>query len=277
MIMKIFLFIISLVLINACSNPKKLAVVQIPPFKPEVKVYKCEDSLNIYVTMAELNNKKDGKRDFLKSIKSTEANFYFGKHLVQHIKLKDFLITKVLEDSNEVMLYGGIGRFAWPNPKTRTHDMNVEIKIYSSNGIYAMKTKYPKIVSDFNVQCNNALDLIPWELKTGNSQYLLGIAAFRRNTVEDEYIPSSEDFRAEIFSYKGKLLWSSNFNINYMQQIMKVKPVENYKANLYSVIWDGKTNNKKNMRSGDYKIKLLIPTKPKPYFIMKDFMPELEW
>jgi hypothetical protein len=267
----------SLVLIAACSSPKKTAVVKIPPFKPEVKIYQCDDSLTVYVAVSELNNKKDGKRDFLESIKSTEVNFYFGKRLIKHLVLRDFLIKKTINDSNEVMVYGGFGRFNWPNPKTRTHDMTAEIKIYTNNAIYAKKIKYPKIISDFNVQCNGALDLIPIELKAGNNKYILGLAALRKNTVDDEYIPDSEEFRAEIFSYKGKLLWSSNFNMNYMQQITDVRPAETGKAYLYTAVWNGKSNNKKKIRSGDYKIKLLIPSKPKPYYIMKDFMPELEW
>ncbi len=274
--MKIYLFIASLLFITACANPKNTAVIKIPPFKPEVIIYQCGDSLNIALSISELNNKKDGKRNFLESIKNSEINFYFGKRPVKHLALKDFLIKKTINDSNELMLYGGFARFNWPNPKTRTHDMTVEIKIFTKKSIYAIKTNYTKILSDYIVQCNGALDLLPFEIKSSDTSYVLGMAAVRRDMNEDEYVPSSEDFRAEIFTYKGTLLWSSNFNMNYMQLISEVKPIKIGEAYLFTTIWNGRKNNKKKVRSGDYKIKLLLPVQPHPYYIMKDFTPEFK-
>jgi hypothetical protein len=103
------------------------------------------------------------------------------------------------------------------------------------------------------------------------------LIAIRRDTVAEEYLPGSEEIRAKILSPKGKIFWESNYNMNYTTQIGKVKPERVGDAHIYSIQWNGFSNDNQKMQSKDYKINLSIPAKPKPYYIFKDFIPELEW
>ena len=114
-------------------------------------------------------------------------------------------------------------------------------------------------------QSEEAMELVPSISLMDDGGAEFSLIATRFADVPNEYLPNSEDFRVEIFSAKGNLIWNSNFGMNYLQVIMNVKPEkvgENYK---YSIEWNGQTNSGSRAAAGNYTANLTIPAKPKHY------------
>lgn len=272
-----YIYILLMTVLLSCSNVEKIGKVEIPPFKPDVKIYECNDEYYIHVLYTATNTSKKGKMEFIKSIKKIKVSFLLGKRIIKEFIPNGYFVDELLEDSTRVAGFFAAKSFKWNNPKMRTHELNVTITVYTDDDIFAITRKYSKLYDKMSVVCNGSMYLIPMEIKTGATKYVLGMAAIRQKTVEDEYLPSSEDFRAEILSYKGKLLWSSNYNMNYMTMIQKVQPTKIDSIHIYTLVWDGRKNDKKKMYTDDYTLRLTIPAKPNPYLIVKEFRPELEW
>lgn len=272
-----YISILLLLVILSCSNIEKDGVTKLPPFKPNIKIYECNNEYYIQVLYTATSVSKKGKKKFIESIKKIKVSFLLGKRLIKEFVLKGYPVQELAEDSTNLTAFISTSSFKWKNPSIRTNEMNAKITIYTTKEIYSITRKYGKLFSKMNVTCNGSMYLIPLEIKAGATKYILGIAAIRKKIVEDEYLPSSEDIRAEIFTYKGKLLWSSNYNMNYMTLIQDVQPTRIDSINLYTLVWNGKKNDKKKMNTDDYTLRLTIPAKPNAYFIVKKFRPELEW
>lgn len=261
----------------SCSNVEEQIVTKLPPFKPEVKIIKCDNELYVSTILTASNVSKKGKIEFINSIRKLKVHFMLGKRIIKKVVLKSFLLKKLTEDSTEITCYAGAEKFKWENTKTRTREVKVKLLLYTSNAIYALTQNYSKLFNKIHVSCNQTMYLIPFNIKTGATKYVFGTVAIRQKVVDDEYIPSSEDFRAEIFNFKGKALWTSNYRKNYMTMIQQVQPLAVDSAYLYTITWNGRQNRKREMDARDYKLRLTIPSKPKPYIIMQEFKADLEW
>ncbi len=275
--MNVIFFILIAMIIGGCSNVEEGSRPALPPYKPEFKVFKQGDRQYIYLWLASADTSNKGKRQFMKSIKKAEVNLLFGKRLLNNLTFNDFLVTEKTSDTSDIMVFAGITDFQFSNPKLRTNNVTVQIKLYTDSSIYAIEKYYSKVYDSMHVENNGTLDLIPMEIKTSGNEYIFGLLAIRKKKVEEEYIPDSEALRIQIQNHRGKEVWSSNFGMNYMQMIQPVKPEEVGSSYLYLQMWDGKSNKGREMFSDEYNIKYLIPAKPKPYFIMKQFSAELEW
>ncbi len=275
--MKIFFLIFVSLIVAGCSNVDKRGVATLPPYKPEIKIYKQGDMQYVYVWLAEVNNTNKGKRKFMKSIKKAEVNFLLGKRLIKNIQFNPYLLTHKTSDTSDLVVFAGIAGFKWANPKMRTSEVTVEIRFHTDSSVYAIGKYYYKVYDSMVVENNGTLDLIPMEINYSGNRYAFGLVAVRKGNVEEEYVPDSETLRIEIYNHKGKEIWSSNYGMNYMQMIQPVEPEKIGEAHLYLQFWDGKSNNKRKANSDEYKIKYLIPAKPKPYFILKEFSAEFEW
>lgn len=106
-----------------------------------------------------------------------------------------------------------------------------------------------------------------------DSSVVFGVEATRQADVEGEYLPSSEEFRIEIISQKGRLEWSSNYNKNFMQVISEVKPLKAGETHAYSIEWNGERNGGGKLAPGLYTIRAIIPARPKAYVTIFKF----EW
>jgi len=274
---KYVIYILFLLALLSCSNVEEQIITKLPPFKPEVKIIKCDNELYVYTILTASNTSKKGKVEFIKSIRKLKVHFMLGKRIIKKVVLKDFLLKKITEDSTIITCYAGAEKFKWENAKTRTREVKVKLLLYTSNAIYALTQNYSKLFNQIHVSCNRTLYLIPFNIKTGATKYVFGTVAIRRKIVDGEYLPSSEDFRAEIFNFKGKALWSSNYRKNYMTMIQKVQPLAVDSAYLYTITWNGRQNGKRKIDARDYQLRLTIPAKPKPYIIMQEFQANLEW
>lgn len=88
----------------------------------------------------------------------------------------------------------------------------------------------------------------------------------------DEYIPSSELLRVEVFTESGKKIWSSADGKNFMQVINELQPQVPGYVQTYSQLWDARIEGK-IISPGKYKALMTIPAKPTPYSTSLNF----EW
>jgi len=248
-----------------------------PPFKPEIGIFESGDSLRIFLTYVDVNNNKQGKREFIQSLETAEISMLLNDRVVSRIKMDNFLLANDNEDSYNILVFASLGRFAWSNPKTRPEEFDVQVILKTKQKMFSLSKPYRNLLMDMMTDKTGIMELIPFDAKVDTTSYMLGLIAVRRDTIEEEYLPSSEEIRAGIFSPKGKLLWESSYDINYTMQVGVVKPEKIGNAKIYSVFWNGLTNDRLKMPSRDYRLKLFIPANPNPYYIMKEFTPEMEW
>lgn len=115
-----------------------------------------------------------------------------------------------------------------------------------------------------------ALRLKPFVKKT-DSVTVFGLVAERKRDVEDEYLPTSENFRVEIMTPNGKTFWNSSHDKAFLQVIGEVEPVQKGDTEEYTMPWNGQTNAGKTLPEGEYNLRMTIPAKPNPYFVESKF------
>jgi len=91
------------------------------------------------------------------------------------------------------------------------------------------------------------------------------LTARRIKAVDDEYLPSSENFRVEIFSEKGQMVWNSSKGQNFFMVISDLEPKKEGDSKTYEIIWNFNNNDNKKVKLGKYFAYLIIPSKPENY------------
>lgn len=99
-----------------------------------------------------------------------------------------------------------------------------------------------------------------------NDDHILFITKAKRNYHrEDEYLPSSEYFRVEIYNDKNDLIWNSSIGKSFMQMITDVLPKETGEEMVFQEKWEYRNNKKKRVGAGKYTAFLIIPAEPLQY------------
>ncbi|MFC2131203.1 hypothetical protein ACFLSQ_07190, partial [Bacteroidota bacterium] len=110
-----------------------------------------------------------------------------------------------------------------------------------------------------------AIDTYPVIVQKNDEFIELGIFAVRKRSIE-EYIPNSEIIRIEVLNNRGKPVFNSEEGGNFMQVINPVYPEIPGDSYLYTFQWNYKNNKGSMIIPGKYKINMIIPALPKPYF-----------
>ena len=254
-------------LLTACTSVKKeVQANQLTPFKPNFYAIDWRDSLQIIVNYNDIGANKN-KLEFINSIKSITVNL---KNVNKKI-IKSFILPKMIMKQTTVnskitttLLAQG---FYIPNQRVNIDPATVELQIFMDSTVYTLLRPFKELVSNFNFDNRNAMNLLPMVEKLDSVNYFIGMIALRKSMPGKEYLSSSEDFRAELFGPKGNLIWNTNYKQNYMQAKQPVKPLNIGDYYLYSTIWNGKNNNDVKISDGEFSLKLTIPAQPKPYFV----------
>ncbi len=91
------------------------------------------------------------------------------------------------------------------------------------------------------------------------------LLAQRHRGFGEDYHPTSERFRVEIFDESGALRFSSNYGVDYLQAIYPVEPRIPGEYKRYSFEWLGYDNEGNILPPGRYTAVLSIVAKPYPY------------
>ncbi len=133
------------------------------------------------------------------------------------------------------------------------------------------KNNQSKYLENITQPKEQAIKLEPFVQET-DSVLIFGMNAERKHDVDDEYLPTSENFRVEIMAPNGKTFWNSSHDKAFLQVISEVEPVQKGDTERYTMPWNGKTNAGKTLPEGEYKLRMTIPAKPNPYFVESKFL-----
>ncbi len=117
-------------------------------------------------------------------------------------------------------------------------------------------------------------EAIPQILTLNDSLFAFVLDLIRFKPIEEEYFPSSERLRIELSNNLGKTIWNSSYDLNFLQIIAQVEPIEVGKAHRYFVPWNRRDNNGKFVEEGEINVAYILPTKPSN--ILKNIKLELK-
>lgn len=251
-------------LLIACSsvNTKK---EQIIPIEPSINMIKADENNCILAfNMSATNDSKSAEHLFLRDIKEVNIKVFEGTELI------DSAIITRLEISGIASTEGKTSStlfFRQPFNFTsrKIEDLFFIFEIKTSKEVYEIRKMAAEIDKIQNKTSEAPLELIPSVSMQSDSTAVFSITATRLTNVVNEYIPSSEEFRVEILTAKGNLVWSSNFGMNYLQVILPVKPEKIGDTYKYSLEWNGQTNKGVPATPGNYTANLIIPARPNQY------------
>lgn len=97
-----------------------------------------------------------------------------------------------------------------------------------------------------------------------DSTVRFALLAVRNRGYGEDYHPTSERFRVEIFDQEGRRRFSSNTGIEYLQEISPVEPKRG-EVKRFTFEWPGTDDNGDPLPPGRYTAVLSLVTKPYPY------------
>lgn len=106
-----------------------------------------------------------------------------------------------------------------------------------------------------------------------DSTITFALLAQRHRGFGEDYYPTSERMRVEIFDDKGQLRFSSNYQLDFMQAIAPVEPKFRGDVKRFTFEWPGVDNTGEPLPPGHYVARLSLVTKPYPYSAQIEF----EW
>ncbi|MBL7999458.1 MAG: hypothetical protein JNL32_12580 [Candidatus Kapabacteria bacterium] len=140
------------------------------------------------------------------------------------------------------------------NDSTRYHDA-VRFELPAGDSIKPIE--YMTVKGDIDEQTDSTITF--------------GLLATRNRGVHDDYHPTSERMRLEIYSQKGVLLYGSNHGMNFLQSVGQVEPNKIGDNKRFVFMWGGTDNDGNILPKGRYKAKLTLVTRPFPYSTTIDF------
>lgn len=114
-----------------------------------------------------------------------------------------------------------------------------------------------------------ALVLAP-AVEVSDSGIVFRLRARRIQPSAEEYFPSSERLRVELFR-GGKRWWSSAEGVAFLQVIGEVEPAAVGAEHEYSLRWDGHLPGGQVLPPGEYRLRLILPARPQEYVVELPF------
>lgn len=110
---------------------------------------------------------------------------------------------------------------------------------------------------------------IPKIYRLNDSLFLFTLDLIRIKLSDEEYFPTSERLLIHIKNKLGKIVWSSDFDLNFLQIIGKVEPEEVGKVRRYLVPWNRIGNDGKYVENGEFDVVFILPIKPNNIVLME--------
>jgi len=257
-------FLMLFFLLIACSSVDTNKNKSLP-VEPNINLIKADENNCILAfNMLATSDSKSAEHLFLRDIKEVYIKVFEGTEII------DSAIITRLEISGIASTEGKTSStlffrqpFNFTNRKIE--DMLFVFEVKTSNEVYEIRKLATEIDKIQNKPSEQPLELIPSVAMQNDSTALFTVTATRLANVINEYIPTSEEFRVEILSGKGNLIWSSNFGMNYLQVILQVRPEKIGDTYKYSLEWNGQTNKGVPATPGNYTANLIIPARPNQY------------
>ncbi len=261
----IILFIVTLITLS-CTTTKQKEVFEWSDMKvriePDINVITNKDNIEVTVLFSELIN-NEMQKSFIDSVKSIYF-FALSENKVLDSTKKSFLQKRKNNFNDNITLCNLFENYKYRVDSILPKDLNFRIELETSNQKYIKNIK-PDLSYYIKEDTNQILALNPSYKINENGYIEFSLKAKRLKSAGEEYIPNSESFRVIVMDMKGRLVFSSNYMMNYLQVIGKVRPYEIGETYNYYFVWNMKDNYQKSIPKGRYKAILTIPAVPKHY------------
>ncbi|MFP4528464.1 MAG: hypothetical protein ACLFQX_07940 [Candidatus Kapaibacterium sp.] len=256
--MRLFIFMITIIIICAGCVSISVKVNMGPPVEPKLTVYRQGDSAMYLIELAIAEMPGSDEAEFLKNLAGIKVEL-----IGPNDELLDFYDAKITDltdfayssEQNKYFRTGYI--FAPASDKAE----RVALEFAAAGEKYRFDTKYDETTPAME----HSLFLQPYVRNISDTSLAIGAIALRIAPNEREYLPSSEDFRADIISLKGKRVWSSQHGKNFLTVIGEVEPKQVGGTHEYAAIWDTETNQGVDVATGEYVCRMVVPAQPKQY------------
>lgn len=265
------------VLVASCAT-----VVTRPPTPVDFTVvqYKTGERIDsVKVRFLSVNFKNPQGREFFKNAESARLELKCGNAVVGEYEPEGFEATGIdySGGSGVLTLKGAykidrLTKFYKASEIAECDDYNFDFYFISGGDVHSISTTRGDMEFDIiDKSYGKVMDLRGYVLTSYDSAAAFVLEAERLRSVEDEFLPTSENFRVEVIDESGKTVWSTNYRVNFMQVIGEVEPTEPGATKVYTVWWNGKKNEGEFADPGTYTARMTIPAAPEPYILETKF------
>jgi hypothetical protein len=247
------------VLLLSCSS-REARLVAPPPNFPISKIVETDDGFTIFSYTASPNNVSKGRQDFYKSIKEFSIIVFADEDSIATIPMKIEIMGEYYKnsDANVVFYAKGVSE----GISIDADELFYEFRIKTDEKDYVYIQNYEQLrvkEEEPKLEAYSIIDNIE------EDKCSFGMVAIRLKAIDEEWIPNSEHCRALMNDGKGRKLWSSSYNQNFMQMVYPVYPEEIGDYHNYILDWGGQKNNGSDVKQGYYQVHLTINSRPERY------------
>ncbi|MDQ1266095.1 MAG: hypothetical protein QG635_1247 [Bacteroidota bacterium] len=261
------LMIIAAIGCSSTSNKQKTVITEIPA-APALYYLEDDSTGFFYMALGGSYKLSSEQSEFINSIKSVSFNLYDSANNRHSI-----YILEKLEDN-----FGKVGLselFCLYSISLDISTFNIGSKlkvIFDCGDKYYYVDSNLKSLREVTYKNSKPLILLPYIESKKADSINFSMYAIRHHEPDDEYLPSSEDFRLTIRSPKGKLIWVSNYGSDFLTVVGTIKPQNTGGYEKYSCLWNFRNNSGDISPQGLYNAELTIPAKPNNYFTQFEFI-----
>jgi hypothetical protein len=155
-----------------------------------------------------------------------------------------------------------------PPPGTR-----VIARAYATDGVIVRMAEVPPLPPTATTRRDRLILELDVEERGGMTEFILTVERLAP-PMPDEYLPSGERYRIELFDQGGQRVWSSSSGQMYTQALGPVVPEKVGERVVYRAMFDGMSDETHaRLEPGRYRIVATVPAQPRPYVIRE----ELTW
>ncbi len=249
--------------VNSCANKITGKKAEELPVELKIHLIDDKDSVHVFVYI-EAARIEPGKNNFLNNSININGELTGSDNGKTH----EILFSKPQARAWKTSEFGYV-TFVLAGKILRTdnislNDYSIKIRIETKNKFYTFEKSCGQILKEQRYLSGDGLIVVPYYEKSEDNSGVFGLFAYRIKQVE-EYLPSSEEFRIEIATRKGKTVFNSNKGKAFLAVITEIKPKQVGSMYEYSYPWFGKSDSGHKMLKGDYSARLFIPGVPKSY------------
>lgn len=239
---------------------KEVRLVAPPANFPKTKVLETDQGIVIVSYASALNNMSKSLQDFYSSINDFRIILRADQDSIATIDMKKEIIGEYYKNSTARVIFFASG--IAENLSIDADELFYEFHIKTDEKDYRYVQNYNQLMVK---EDDPSMVTYPYMDEITDDGCTFGMLAIRLKPIEDEWIPNSNHMTALIQDQKGREIWSSAFNQNFMQMVYPVFPEETGSYHKYAHKWHGKWNNGSPAKPGLYLVNMTINSKPENY------------
>lgn len=246
------------------ATPQHLPSETTPPVTPQTLVQFRNGGLNVEIRFQTLRDSSSPLHRFVFGIESIQAVFSVRGRATYDTAITLPLVngTTGLREKLDTISTEGYGR--WSNPlgvlldtvRCRFEIATLDRRNYS--------VTFDTVMSLPADSTPPFVTVTPFIDAQTDTNIVFALLAKRNRGYGEDYHPTSERLRVQIFDSEGRLRFSSNTGIEYLQEVSPVQPRRG-EIKRFTFEWPGTDDNGTILPAGRYTAVLSLVAKPYPY------------